>query len=92
MKKLLLVATIGIAGLVSANTITVKSESDKKSQNKKEVVAKKETKKILKSEALSESECRVFYASCTAAITCQEWNPYQWFTWAQAIQENYCQL
>ncbi len=90
MKKLLLVATFAVAGVtgnLSAKGTAPKNETDKKSETKKEVVTKE-----IKTSVARERLCGVYYASCTAAYTCQDWSAAQWIAWGDAIQENYCQL
>lgn len=90
MKKLLLVATFAVAGLtgtLSAKITTPKNETEKKTETKQEVVSKE-----IKTSVAKERLCGVYYATCTAAYTCQDWSAAQWMAWGDAIQENYCQL
>lgn len=91
-KKIILIAVILVAGVANAKTGTPENGNDRKSQNKKEVISENKEKSTLTTKALKELECNVFYASCTAAYTCQDWTPQQWYDWAYAIQQNYCQL
>lgn len=85
MKKLLLLAAFGVAGIMSANTITPTSD-----EGNLEFVLENHNKVAF--EATPEYQCGTFYASCTAAYTCQSWTESQWIQWAELIQENYCQL
>lgn len=88
MKKLLLIAVIGIAGLASAKGYLEKEVNSKA----KEVTITKNTKKVKKIAKVKQVQCGVFQASCTSAYTCQDWTNDQWIHWMEQIQENYCQL
>lgn len=81
MKKVLFIAALGVAGLVSAKGSVEKVNS----KAKKITIIKKESKKVQK-------QCGTFQASCTSAYTCQDWTADQWIHWMEQIQENYCQL
>lgn len=84
MKKLILIAGIFTASIISANTNPSIKSSEKKSKNKKEIVTKTKNKK--------EVRCLVFYATCTSAYTCQDWTNQQFIEWGNQIQDNYCQI
>ncbi|WP_261509793.1 hypothetical protein [Chryseobacterium paludis] len=81
MKKVLFIAAIGVAGLVSA-----KGNVEKVSSKAKKITDVKKSKKK------REVQCATFQASCTSAYTCQDWTADQWIHWGQQIQNNYCQL
>ncbi|MCJ7935724.1 MAG: hypothetical protein MUW56_19380 [Chryseobacterium sp.] len=84
MKKLLLIAMVGVAGFVSA-----KGNVEKVNSKAKEATVAKSTKKAKKK---LQMQCGTFQASCTSAYTCQDWTAGQWIEWAEKIQDNYCQL
>ncbi|WP_426476666.1 hypothetical protein ACP3T3_15205 [Chryseobacterium sp. CBSDS_008] len=88
MKKLLLIAALGVVGFASA-----KGKVEKVNSKAKEVttIITKNNKKVKKI-AKKQVECGVFQASCISAYTCQDWTPSQWYNWMEQIQENYCQL
>jgi len=94
MKKIMLLATICVAGLVSANTTIPKNETDKKeivSKNEESKKVKKEEKTAtLETKRLLEDNCRTVVVSCTSAYTCQNWSEAQWQNWGSQIQTNYC--
>lgn len=83
MKKMLFVAALGVAGLVSA-----KGNVEKVNSKVKEITVSKNIKNINKK---AKPQCGVFQASCTSAYTCQDWSADQWIHWMEQIQENYCQ-
>lgn len=69
-------------GLISAKGIKPTSNNNVKKNNSKSITDKKKKKE----------QCKVVYATCTSAVTCQNWTAEQWYDWALAIQQNYCQL
>ncbi|WP_449398887.1 hypothetical protein [Chryseobacterium wanjuense] len=82
MKKIILLAAFGIAGLVSA-----KGNVEKKVNSKgKEITVVKKAKKKLR------RQCATVVVSCTSAYTCQDWSADQWLYWATQIQNNYCMI
>ncbi|MCX8525872.1 hypothetical protein OF897_18315 [Chryseobacterium formosus] len=89
----MLLAAIGVAGLVSANTTLPKNETDKKeivSKNEELKVEKEETITLETERRLQEDNCRTVVVTCTSAYTCQNWSEAQWQNWGSQIQTNYC--
>lgn len=91
MKKIVLLATLLVAGGVYANTTSNTKESVKIENVKKQFITKKKIKKN-SSKAILETECRAVIVTCTSAYTCQNWSEDQWNNWAYQIQSNYCMI
>jgi hypothetical protein len=92
MKKIILIVGIFTASFISANTVTSVKESDKKSQNNKEVVSSRQITKTSNAKNKKQRQCLAVSVTCTAAYTCQDWTPMQWIYWAEQIQNNYCMI
>ena len=88
MKKLILIAGIFTAGIMSANTISSNNEELFNSENEKEATLEslENTAKI--------SDCVNIYhtTSCgVPAVTCQSgWSGTRMMEWAYALEANYC--
>lgn len=88
MKKLILVASIFVAGVASAKTVTPKTGGEKTTQslNSKEQSTSKTS--LLKSKKLQNW---VGYTTCgVVGITCQDWTAAQANAWLDALEANYC--
>jgi len=97
MKKIILVASILVGGVISANNLTPKNENNKKEvvskdENDKKDIVSKSVKKASKAETALRTECRTVVVTCTSAYTCQTWSEDQWNNWGSQIQTNYCMI
>ena len=83
MKKLLLLATIGVAGLMSAENST--------SKNKKETNSKDASK--ISKKATTVGQCVTYFSTCgVTARTCATdgWGFNELQNWGNTIENNYC--
>lgn len=88
MKKLILVASIFVAGVVSAKTVTPKNGEKETAK-----CSNTEIQKISEKVELKAKKLDPFYAytSCgVAAVTYQNWTTEQGQIWANMIEANYC--
>lgn len=92
MKKIIIMAGVLTAGIMSANNNLPISENEITSAQ--EVVTNLVQTNTLENKLMIEQVCVVFHATCTSAYSCwAEDTPMERvYEWADNIQNNYCMI
>ncbi|WP_419869886.1 hypothetical protein [Chryseobacterium sp. CT-SW4] len=92
MKKIMLLAAFGVAGLVNAkNTTSLKGEEEKALKSK-EIKANPKSQKVFKASVkLLKPQVWMAQTDCGwTATTTQDWTPAQANAWLEQLNANYC--